>query len=160
MPTLAEVLALVAGRVPLLIELKDQDGLLGPNVGALEEATAAALEGHAGPVALMSFNPHSMAAMAGLAPAVTRGLTTDDFTEGDWPTIPERRRAELREIPDFDRVGAAFVSHRHGALGDAAVARLKGRGVPVLCWTIRSEAEEARAREIADNVTFEGYPAA
>ena len=44
-PTLAEVLALVAGRVPLLVEIKDQDGALGPGVGALEAATAAACAG-------------------------------------------------------------------------------------------------------------------
>ena len=34
-PTLAEVLALVDGRVPLLIEVKDQDGQMGPNIGPL-----------------------------------------------------------------------------------------------------------------------------
>ena len=34
-PTLAQVLNVVAGRVPLLIEIKDQDGTLGPNVGPL-----------------------------------------------------------------------------------------------------------------------------
>jgi hypothetical protein len=37
------------------------------------------------------------------------------------------------------------------------VAELKARGVPVLCWTIRSPAEEAAARRVADNITFEGY---
>ena len=39
-PTLAEVLALVAGRAPLLIEIKDQDGALGPGVGPLEARVA------------------------------------------------------------------------------------------------------------------------
>ncbi|SIO13932.1 glycerophosphodiester phosphodiesterase family protein [Vannielia litorea] len=159
-PTLAEVLRLVAGRVPLLIEIKDQDGILGPNVGALERASAEALAGYRGDVALMSFNPHSMAAMAELLPEVPRGLVTDDYRPEDWETIPEARRAELREIPDYDRVGACFISHRHGALGDARVAELKAQGAEILCWTIRSAAEEAKAREIAANVTFEGYAAA
>ena len=40
-PTFAEVLALVAGQVPLLGEIKDQDGAMGPDVGALEDAAAA-----------------------------------------------------------------------------------------------------------------------
>ncbi len=159
-PTLAEVLRLVDGRVPLLIEIKDQDGALGPNIGALERATAEVLGGYGGDVALMSFNPHSMAAMAELMPDVPRGLVTDDYRPEDWETIPEARRAELRGIPDYDRVGACFISHRHGALGDARVAELKARGAQILCWTIRSEADEAKAREVAANVTFEGYPAA
>ena len=58
-PDLAEVLALVDGRAPILIELKDQDGGMGPDIGALESATAAALTGYRGDVAVMSFNPHS-----------------------------------------------------------------------------------------------------
>jgi hypothetical protein len=36
------VLAEVAGRVPLLIEIKDQSGRFGPTNGVLEGATAAA----------------------------------------------------------------------------------------------------------------------
>lgn len=160
-PTLAEMLALVDGRAPLLIEIKDQDGALGPDVGALEAAAAEVLAGYGGPVALMSFNPHSMAAMARLAPDIPRGLTTCDYRAEHWPTIPEPRRAELRPIlPDFERVGASFVSHVHNALDTPPVAALKARGVPVLCWTIRSPEEEVAARKIADNVTFEGYAAA
>ena len=34
---------------------------------------------------------------------------------------------------------------------------LAARGVPVLCWTIRSPADEAEARRLARNITFEGY---
>jgi hypothetical protein len=40
------------------------------------------------------------------------------------------------------------------------VAELKAQGAAILCWTIRSAADEALARQIADNVTFEGYRAA
>src|SRR5690606_2438536 len=39
-PTLEEVLALVAGRVPVLIEVKDQDGALGPEIGELPDLVA------------------------------------------------------------------------------------------------------------------------
>ncbi|GAB1361872.1 hypothetical protein MASR1M32_11080 [Rhodobacter sp.] len=67
-PTLAEVLALIAGRVPLLIELKDQTLVMGPTDGRLEAATAAALQGYRGEVALMSFNPSCIHHLARLAP--------------------------------------------------------------------------------------------
>lgn len=154
-PTLAEVLNLVAGRVPLLIEIKDQDGAMGPDVGPLEAAAAAALSGYAGPVAVMSFNPHSMGEMARLAPDVPRGLVTSDYRPDDWPLSSETC-AHLREIPDFDRVGAAFISHDAGDLGRARVQDLRKR-CPVLCYTIKSPEAEAEARKLADNVTFEGY---
>lgn len=158
-PTLAALLAEVAGRVPLLVEIKDQDGGLGPRVGPLEEAAAAALEGYGGPVAMMSFNPHSMALMARLRPDLPRGLTTCDYRAEDWPSVPEDRRAALTEIEDYERVGASFVSHVHTDLTRPRIAALKAAGAAILCWTVRSPEAEAAARQVADNVTFEGYAA-
>ncbi|KMW60610.1 Glycerophosphoryl diester phosphodiesterase [Candidatus Rhodobacter oscarellae] len=158
-PTLTEVLDLVAGRAPLLIELKDQDGALGPDIGALERATARALSDYQGPVALMSFNPHAVAQLAELCPDIPRGLVTDPFLAEDWDGVPDTRRSELRDIPDYLRVGACFISHNVTDLGAPAVAARKAAGAMVLCWTVRSPEIEARARKIADNVTFEGYAA-
>ncbi len=158
-PTLTEVLALVAGRVPILIEVKDQDGALGPDVGPLERRVGALVSAYAGPVAVMSFNPHAVAALAVAAPGVARGLTTDAFTAAGWPAVPPVRRARCAAMEDFARVGASFISHDFKALDSAPVAALKAKGVPVLCWTIRSERDEARARRIADGITFEGYRA-
>lgn len=155
-PTLAEVLENVGGRVPLLVEIKDQDGALGPDVGPLEAATAQALAGYDGPVAVMSFNPHSMAAMARLAPGIARGLTTCAFDAAHWSRVPDARRQTLAEIADLERVGASFVSHHWPDLGRARVRRVAA-ALPVLAWTIRSAAEEAEARALAVNVTFEGY---
>lgn len=155
-PRLSEILDLVRGAVPLLIEIKDRDGSMGPDVGALELATVEALAGYAGPVAVMSFNPHSVAKMAELAPAVPRGLVTEGYDPAEWPLSAETC-ARLREIPDFDRCTAAFISHDKTDLARPRVQKLRADGVPVLCWTIRSPQEEAAARQFADNVTFEGY---
>lgn len=155
-PTLAEVLHLVAGRVPLLIEVKDQDGALGPGVGPLEQAVARDLQGYAGPVALMSFNPHSVAALAGLCPDLPRGLTTCAFDPSDW-SAPADICARLQAIADYDRVGACFISHDHGDLDNPRVSELAAQGAGVLCWTIRSPAQEHAARRVAQNITFEGY---
>ncbi|MGP3696967.1 glycerophosphodiester phosphodiesterase family protein [Rhodobacter sp. NSM] len=159
-PTLAEVLGLVAGQVPLLVEIKDQDGALGPAVGALEAATAAALSSYGGPVAVMSFNPHSMAEMSRLAPDLPRGLVTSSYDPADWQPVPPATCERLRAIPDFDAVEASFISHEATDLDRARVAELKARGAAILCWTIRSPEAEAEARRIAENVTFEGYRAA
>lgn len=159
-PTLPQVLAMVAGRVPLLIEIKDQTGTMGPDTGALELATARALAGYDGPVAVMSFNPHSVAAMARLAPRVARGITTSAYDPDDWAPLPAATCTRLRDIPDYDDAGASFISHEWRDLGRARVTDLKAQGAAVLCWTIRSQADEATARRIADNVTFEGYAAA
>ncbi|MCB1310951.1 MAG: phosphodiesterase [Sedimentitalea sp.] len=158
-PTLAEVLAIVAGQVPLLIEIKDQDGAMGPDIGPVEAAVARALAGYAGEVAVMSFNPHSVARMAELAPDLPRGLVTSAYYPHDWP-LPAEVRDRLREIPDFARSGASFISHEVEDLHRARVRELHAAGVPVLCWTVTSPLAEAAARRLADNITFEGYLAA
>ncbi|MFZ5964329.1 glycerophosphodiester phosphodiesterase family protein [Thalassococcus sp. BH17M4-6] len=158
-PTLDDILALVAGRVPLLIELKDQDGIMGDRVGRLEAATARTLDSYDGPVAVMSFNPHSVAEMARLAPGVPRGLTTSAYDADNWQTLPARVRDHLRTIPDYARTGASFISHEAADLDRPRVAEIKAQGAAILCWTIRSAEAEATARRVADNITFEGYDA-
>lgn len=155
-PDFREILELVDGQVPLLVEIKDQDGALGDDVGELEAAVARDLEGYAGPVAVMSFNPHCISAMQALAPNIPRGLVTDAFAAEEYDASAESR-ASLARIEDFDRVGASFISHDWHYLEAPAVTDLKARGIPVLCWTIRTPEQEAEARRIADNVTFEGY---
>lgn len=155
-PTLAEILALLDGRTPLLVEVKDQTGALGPEVGPLEARIAALLAEYRGPVAVMSFNPHSVAALAEAAPGVPRGLTSCGYDASDW-SLPDYRRAELAGLHDVARIGAAFISHDRRDLANPAVARLKAAGLPILTWTIRSPAEEEAARAVADNITFERY---
>ncbi|MEO0402406.1 MAG: glycerophosphodiester phosphodiesterase family protein, partial [Pseudomonadota bacterium] len=155
-PTLDEVLDLVAGQVPLLIEIKDQDGAMGDNIGPLEASTAAALKGYDGPVAVMSYNPHAVARMAQLCPDVARGLVTSSYEPANWP-LSAQTCDRLREIPDFDRVGATFISHEAADLARPRVAALKAGGARILCWTVRSPHAEAEARKVAENVTFEGY---
>lgn len=155
-PRLAEVLGIVAGQVPLLIEIKDQDGALGPNVGDLEAAVARDVNDYSGPLALMSFNPESVAALARLCPDRPRGLVTCAFRPTDWP-IPEETCDRLRAIPDLERVGATFISHEFADLDRARVREIRAGGRPVLTWTIRTLEEDAAARYLSDNVTFEGY---
>ncbi|MFT7106330.1 MAG: glycerophosphoryl diester phosphodiesterase [Yoonia sp.] len=156
-PSLETVLKLVDRQVPLLIEIKDQDGEMGPNVGLLEKATCAALKNYKGDVALMSFNPHAVAKCAQLAPDIPRGITTSNYEGIFWLEIPAATRDVLREIPDYDRVGACFISHESTDLDRPRVAELKEKGARIFTWTIRSAKEEADARRIVDNVTFEGY---
>lgn len=156
-PTLAQVLDLVAGQVPLLIEIKDQHGAMGPTDGRLETAAAEALRPYAGSLAVMSFNPHAMVWMADLLPEIPRGLVTCGFAAADWPLLPDLTRKALRDIPDFEATGASFLSHDIADLTRPRVAALKARGVPVLCWTVRSPADAAQARQYADNITFENY---
>lgn len=156
-PTLTAVLKQVSGQVGVLVEIKDQDGAMGPNIGPLEARVAEILNAYRGPVAVMSLNPHAIYQMQRLAPDVPRGLVTCRFSKEDWPLLPRWRAEELVEIPDFDGVDASFISHHFKSLDLPAVNRIRQQGDPVLSWTIKSEADEFIARRLADNITFEGY---
>jgi glycerophosphoryl diester phosphodiesterase len=158
-PTFAQVLSLIGGAVPLLVEIKDQTLTMSQTDGLLEQATARDLQSYSGEVALMSFNPHSVAHMAGLCPMRPRGLTTSAYGD-DWAPLSTATCDILREIPDYDRTHSSFISHEAQDLTRPRVAELKAQGAAILCWTIRSPEAEAEAREIAHNITFEGYAAA
>lgn len=158
-PTLVRMLEQVNGAVPLLIELKDQHGEMGETDGVLEQAALGVLKNYAGPFALMSFNPSMVAKVAELSPDTPRGIISSAWRKIDEPHVPVDRRAELAAIPDFEEIGADFLSHDHTNLDAPRVEQLKARGVPILCWTIRSPEQERMARKVADNITFEGYTA-
>lgn len=156
-PSLAQVFETVAGRVPVLVEIKDQSGVLGPVDGALEAAVARIARHATGDIAVMSFNPRSVQTLRDAAPDIPRGLTTERFEPENWPGVPAATLERLTRIPYFDACGAAFVSHHHRDLASPRIAELKSEGAAILCWTIRSPEDEANAREFADNITFEGY---
>ncbi|MEO1000487.1 MAG: hypothetical protein AAFW69_07795, partial [Pseudomonadota bacterium] len=71
--------------------------------------------------------------------------------------VVQQRIGTPRAFSAVTGASASFVSHYWPELSDAPVTALKARGVPILCWTTRSPEEDATARRVATNVTFEGY---
>lgn len=156
---LEDILHLIDGRVPLLIELKDQSRQLSQTDGRLEQATIDALSLYHGPVAVMSFNPYMIATMAQLSSELPLGLTTGGFMDPSWG-IDAERVAHLSQIADFDPTRYSFVSHFALELAAPCIQTLKEQGAAIFTWTIRSPDAEAVARQTVDNITFEGYLAA
>lgn len=154
--TLADILDFIDGRAPLLVEIKDQDGAMGTDIGSLEEATAKAVQNYRGPLALMSFNPNSVVKMAELCPNIPRGLVTSAYATNVWP-FSKAVCDRLRGIPDYARSGACFISHEVADLDRPRVAELKSEGATIFCWTVTSQDVADTALNIADNITFENY---
>jgi len=153
-PTLDELLATVAGSVPLVIELKSNWN----GDRRLEQAVAPILAAYDGPAVVMSFDPDSMAAMQRLLPDMPRGIVADRYTDlGDWGFLPPRRRFELRNLAAVSRVGAGFVSYDQHGLPSFAPSKARTLGLPVITWTIRSREQAARVAPFVDQITFEGF---
>jgi glycerophosphoryl diester phosphodiesterase len=147
MPRLAEALAIVGGRAPLLIEVKSPDR----HLDRLCAAVAKALAGYEGPVAVMSFNPQVGAWFARYAASVVRGLVvTESGRRGPRGWI-ERPLALWRARADFLAYDVRDLPSRF-----AGAARR--RGLPVYTWTVRSDSDRARAEAHADQIIFEAAP--
>jgi glycerophosphoryl diester phosphodiesterase len=154
-PRLEEVLSLVAGRVPLLIELKSGRG----RRGRLEPAVASLLAGYKGPVAIQSFDPKMVAWFRHNMPHIPRGQISMVYAMGDGEHAPPHQHAPLTRLAFWDEARPDFIAYDVKGLPNWAVARRRREGVPVLTWTIRTASDRARAALHADNVIFEGYRA-
>jgi len=144
-PQLDELLSLVAGRVPLIIELKHVPGRdFGLAVAAVEQ-----LKRYPGPAALMSFDPGLISEVRAADPNLPRGLTA----MGDW-------RCCLPHVWAALALGVDFVSYSIDDLPTPMplVAR-RLLGLPLICWTVRTEEQRRKAERWTDQITFEGFPA-
>ena len=151
-PLFTEVLELVAGKVPLLVEIKD-DGFGASTV----RKTMKILEGYSGEYITESFNPLLLGEVKKCAPSVMRGFLCDKLT-----AKPQYRALKYRIV---QRHLLNFIARPHFI----ACARESSKMFPIgiirtlfrpafIAWTIRSAEEERDARARGFNgVIFEGY---
>lgn len=136
-PTVAQLLALVDGHVPLLLEAKIDDRFwrFGP-------ALLAALGGYQGRFGVMSFDPRLPRWLKTNAPHIRRGLVVSDSLS------PVRRWLWLRLAdPQFLAVDVRAIAKPWVALARARM--------PVYCWTVRTPADREQAAVHADAPIWE-----
>ena len=143
-PTLPEILSLVAGRVPILIEIKAK----GVHHVPLCLSVRRGLEGYTGPVAIMSFNPLVAAWFGENAPRIVRGLVISEEDKKNLKGRLERWGSMKTAKPDFLAYDVRDLPSKF-----AAAARM--RGIPVLTWTVRNAEAERRAFTHADEAIYE-----
>jgi glycerophosphoryl diester phosphodiesterase len=152
--SLEGLLGLVDGRVPLLIEVKSTWS----GDHAYEHNIAAALAAYKGHVALMSFDPECVAAFRRVAPSLPRGLIAERFEDKHyWPDLSAGQRFAMRHLLTAAIARPHFIAYDIRALPALApgIARDIFR-LPLLTWTVRSEADKANAQLFADAMIFEG----
>jgi glycerophosphoryl diester phosphodiesterase len=149
MMTLGDLCDFVAGRVTLVLEVKSH--FTGDM--RLAERTAAVLQAYAGPVAAMSFDPAVIGGLAAAAPGLPRGLVTQSRPDPEVPSGNSARYAinAMRARPHFLAWSVRDLTGLWPLLGRW------GLGLPLLTWTVRTEAERLRARRWADQMIFEGF---
>ncbi len=148
-PTLATVLGLIAGAVPLFIELKGFG-----RAGDLEQALMADLDDYHGDYAVISFNPNRIAWFAKHHPEIIRGQSAERFL-GYTDQLSWLRRWAYRLMLFNWRSKPHFVTYDVDLLPCWRARNLRRRGVPLVTWTINTAEKLEIARRYADNLIFE-----
>jgi glycerophosphoryl diester phosphodiesterase len=136
-PTLEELLALVGGRVPLLLEIKTDD-----DVGRWGRALLEKLTAYRGQYGIMSFDPMLVRSLKAHSPEVRRGLVID----AELSSFRRKLALSLAE--------PQFVAVDRRAAGEAWVQSLR-RLMPVYTWTIRTPDERMQAQVQGDALIWE-----
>lgn len=153
--TLRAFLGEVAGRVPVVVEIKSRfDGDL-----RLAERGVAVVAGYAGPVALKSFDPQIMAHLRAAGVSCPLGLVAEATYDGPyWADLSDEQRAALGDWRDYPAVRPDFLSWSSADLPHAVPMLCReGIGMPVMTWTVRSAAERTWVASWVDQVVFEGF---
>lgn len=148
-PTFAQVLSLVDGKVPLLIEIKNDN-----KVGTLEKSVLELLKTYKGEYAVQSFNPYSMEFFKLNAPHIWRGQLSC-FFRGEKSLSFVKRFALKRMMLNKKISSPDFISYNFRDLPNRYVQKFSD--LPVLAWTVRCDTDFERVKDYCNNIIFEGF---
>ena len=147
-PTFEEVLKLVDGKAPLLIEIKNQF-----KVGKLEQKVIDMLKNYKGEFAIQSFNPFSLQYIKNHAPNFLRGQLSGYFKGEKLAWI----KKFLLKRMSFNKSTSEpnFISYDASTLPNRFVKKYKK--LPLLAWIVRSKEEYLKVIKYCDNIIFENF---
>ncbi len=152
-PTFREVLELIDGTVPLLIEIKmegDEHGIA--------EKLAEVIEGYRGDYIVESFNPLALRTVRRLMPSVPRGILSSRFSS-DKKYKGKLLYFLLENLALNFLMRPDFIAYEKGGHSVPVLRHIrKALRTPLFAWTVRSRDEEDKAiSDGFDTVIFEGY---
>ena len=132
-PLFSDVLKLVDGKVPILIEIKNINGV------SFEKEL------------WELFNPLILEWFKLNAPQVKRGQLSS-FFKGE-KGISFVKKFVLKRLKLTKRSEPNFISYKLEDLPNKYVKKFKD--IPVLCWTVKSNEDVEKAKKVADNYIFQ-----
>jgi glycerophosphoryl diester phosphodiesterase len=154
MLTLRQLCELVAGRVPLFLELKSEFNGNTQLVQPVREA----LRLYPGPAAVMSFDPEQVQALQVLSPTRPYGIVAEwSYADEEWSWMNTPQRWGMAYLLHALRTRPDFIAYDvHGLPNMATRIARKMFQRPVLAWTVRSRSDRERAERYASQIIFEG----
>lgn len=143
-PLFSDVLRLVNGKVPLLIEIKQQ------KQKGIEETLLNELESYSGEYAFQSFDPFVLFNLKKLNKNAVFGLLAG--LEDSSKDLPFYKKHVLKRMSFNLFLQPDFINYR---LKSLPIRRLTNKKTPLLCWTVRSYADLTKAEKCCVNFVFE-----
>jgi glycerophosphoryl diester phosphodiesterase len=154
-PTLPQLLACIAGRTPLICELKSRfDGDM-----RLAERVAALARDYRGPLGVKSFDPAPIAYLrarhAGVGPL---GIVAEASYRGRyWRDLSAAQKEACAAFLHYPETRPDFLSWRVDDLPHPTPFLLRElERLPVMVWTVRTTEQRRVALRWADQIVFEG----
>lgn len=148
-PLFSEVLQLVKGKVPLLIELKHDR-----KVGETEKVLMDILKDYDGEYAVQCFNPNSLIWFRKNFPETPRGQLSKSYRDAKmiWFQKWILRNMYLNFLSQPD-----FVSYEIHAFPNKRVEKFRKTGKLVLGWTAKTNQDLEIAKNNCDNIIGENF---
>ena len=154
-PSFKDYLSTIAGRTPLVIEIKSKfNGDM-----RLTKRVIEILAGYNGPFVVKSFDPDIVAHLRENAPNITRGFIgeLEYASKADSFLTPEAKH-RMANLLHFSETQPHFLSWRVKDIPCASTHLSKILGnLPVMTWTVRNPEDRAKAEKHADQMVFEGF---
>jgi len=149
-PLLTDVLQVIDGKVPLIVEIKAER-----EYEEVCRLTAEILSSYSGVYCVESFSPYVVNWYRRNKPDVIRGQLADDFFKNKKPTLLNWALTNMI----FNVISKPdFIAYNHHSSGKKCIRFWeKALGCSLAAWTINSQAELDRAAEIFDVIIFDGF---
>ena len=151
-PRFSDVLSLVSGRAPLLVEIKEDAGC-----SLVSAKCAEVLKNYDGALLVESFNPLSLKNSKKILKNIPHGVLSHKYYDYEQYRKPLYFLLQTLIMNFLCRPAFVAYDHRHFKCLSLRILR-KLFGVTTFAWTIRSEEEEKEAYKHGfDGVIFENY---
>lgn len=149
-PMFKDVVKMVNGRVPILVELKGKSKMAGVKLG---QAVMNDLKGYRGEIAVMGFSPLQVGWFRKHAPQIARGQVSGHFKKTKMPKVAKFMLKNMA-LDFLSRPN--FIVHDVNVL-PSRVVRFARESLkkPVLGYTVTSAEMAKKAKPHVDNIIFD-----
>ncbi len=149
-----QLLALVKGQVPLIVEVK----CLSNDIKQLVDYVADELKDYLGEICVMSFNPMIIRQFKKIAPKIVRGIVAErNMQPQDWPNTNALMRFIFKNLLHWPLIRPHFISYHLYDLPTFCIKIARFFNIPVITWTVKSPKDAEHTYKYADQITFEQY---